>query len=168
MDCANVSNDNSLKGLPMLLTDVAATWWIVVKDSTDTWQEAITALRSFGKKLEPHQIYKELFSMNQDDSTPTDLFLSQARALLSGIPDNLTEKVKLDMVYGLLNRRIRKRDSRETFNIFDKLLSLSRSAEQTMDEKDDTKRSKDEKKSSQGQIKKMRNKNILPEKVRCR
>lgn len=135
VDCANVSEENALKGLPMLLTGEAATWWLGVKDQNRSWPEAIEALRAaFGRKKAAFQIYKELFQMEQDFTTPTDLFVSRARALLSEIPDNLPEKVKLDMVYGLLNKRIRKRIPRESVTTFKDLLTQSRVVEQSLEE----------------------------------
>lgn len=35
-DCTNTSNENALKGLPILLTDLAAMWWQGIKTTVDT------------------------------------------------------------------------------------------------------------------------------------
>lgn len=40
-DCVQVSDQNALKGLPMLLDGFAATWYQGVKASVGTWAEAI-------------------------------------------------------------------------------------------------------------------------------
>lgn len=44
-NCANVTDENALKVLPMLLDGMAATWWQGVKVSTKSWTDAIKALR---------------------------------------------------------------------------------------------------------------------------
>jgi gag-polyprotein putative aspartyl protease len=135
-DCAEVSDENALKGLPMLLTNNAATWWLGIKSSISTWEQAICALRNaFGKKRAPFQVYKELFRSEQGIEIPTDLFVSKCRALLSEIPDQLSEKVQIDMVYGLLNYRIRKYVPRDTVSTFNNLLSSARTVEQSLEDK---------------------------------
>ncbi|XP_045541132.1 activity-regulated cytoskeleton associated protein 2-like [Papilio machaon] len=56
--CVNMSDDVALRGLPMLLTGLAATWWQGVKDSTPTWQAALESLRqTFGPRLPVHRIF---------------------------------------------------------------------------------------------------------------
>uniref|UniRef100_V5G3A8 Uncharacterized protein n=1 Tax=Anoplophora glabripennis TaxID=217634 RepID=V5G3A8_ANOGL len=50
-DCSNVSDENALRGLPMLLDGFAATLWQRVKSGIDTWAKAIDLLRStYGPK----------------------------------------------------------------------------------------------------------------------
>ncbi|KAF2893804.1 hypothetical protein ILUMI_12368 [Ignelater luminosus] len=72
-DCMHVSDANALKGLPMLLEGFAATWWQGVK-ATKT----------------------ELFLSEEDSKTPTDIFVCQARAIISQLPpDTLLEVVPL-------------------------------------------------------------------------
>lgn len=129
-DCANVSDDNAIKGLPMLLTDFAATWWKGIKESTANWKAALDSLRhTFGPNKPPHRIYRELFSNEQDDMS-TDIFVSRARALFAQLPaDDLSEKVQIDMVYGLLSQYIRKEVPRDKVNNFRELLDKARSVE---------------------------------------
>lgn len=45
-ECVNVSKDNALKGLPMLLDGYAAMWWQGVKGDTNSWEQAINALQN--------------------------------------------------------------------------------------------------------------------------
>lgn len=52
--------------------------------------------------------------------------ISRCRTLLSEIPDELTEKMQLDMVYGLLDRRIRKRVMRDSLTTFDDFIRSAR------------------------------------------
>ncbi|XP_018360235.1 PREDICTED: uncharacterized protein LOC108759350 [Trachymyrmex cornetzi] len=62
-ECTNISNENALKGLLILLTDLAATWWQGVKGTVNTWDTAIEILRqAYGPKKAAHRVYKELFS----------------------------------------------------------------------------------------------------------
>jgi hypothetical protein len=57
-ECVDISDDNALKGLPMLLNDLAATWFQGSKSLHKTWTEAVAALQNaFGKKLPPHRVF---------------------------------------------------------------------------------------------------------------
>ncbi|CAH2071150.1 unnamed protein product, partial [Iphiclides podalirius] len=134
-ECANVSETNALRGLSMLLTHEAATWWQGVKSTMNKWDHALTSLRgAFGDSRPPHRIYKELFANPQQASEKTELFISKTRALLSRLPkDDLTTKVQMDMVYGLLHSKIRERLRREEIDTFDKLLRKSREIEESYD-----------------------------------
>lgn len=101
----------------MLLTGSAATWWQGVKSSIVTFEEAATALiHAYGYLKPPHQIYRKLFAMEQG-MEKTDIFISKARSLLSHLKGEsaISEHVQLDIVYGLLNVRIKERVSREDF-----------------------------------------------------
>jgi hypothetical protein len=62
-ECVDISDDNALKGLPMLLNDLAATWFQGSKSLHKTWTEAVAALQNaFGKKLRPHRVFRKLFA----------------------------------------------------------------------------------------------------------
>lgn len=108
-DCANVSEENALRGLSMVLTNNAAIWYQGVKKEIHTWNDAIELLiNTYGDKRPPHRIYIELFEQRQGDQN-TDVFVAKCRALLSKIPANeISDKAQVDMVYGLLDARIRK------------------------------------------------------------
>ncbi|KAJ8928856.1 hypothetical protein NQ314_018522 [Rhamnusium bicolor] len=130
-DCMRISDDNAFRGLPMLLdsfaaTCFAATWFRGIKSSINTWNEAINLLRIiFGTKKPPHFVYRELFSREQDSKTPTDVFICKARSILAQLPENtLTETVQLDMVYGLLNKKIREKVPRDKIETFKRSASI--------------------------------------------
>lgn len=89
---------------------------------------------TYSVKLLAFRVYRELFSREQDDKESTELFISKARALISQLPDQLTEKVQVDMIYGLLHRRIRKRLPRESVETFSELLKRAKSIEQPLEE----------------------------------
>lgn len=133
-DCTNISDENALKGLPILLTDLAATWWQGVKNTINTWDTAIELLRqTYGSKKLAYRIYhKELFSGEQKEDTPTDIFVCKARALLSKLPyaTPLSESIQIDMIYGLLSYKIRREISREKITLFSELLDLAREIEE--------------------------------------
>lgn len=102
-DCTNISDENALKGLPILLTDLAATWWQGVKNMINTWDTAIELLRqTYGPKKPAYRIYKELFSGEQKEDTPTDIFVCKARALLSKLLYAIPLSESIQMIYGLL------------------------------------------------------------------
>lgn len=126
-----MSDENALKGLPMLLDSVAATWWQGVKGTIATWVAATEGLRrAFGVHKPAYVIFRELFSSEQKNE-PTDVFVDKARALLSHLPSepSLPVKLQLDMIYGLLHPKIRKRVAREDFGDFDRLRELARAVE---------------------------------------
>ncbi|KAG6438586.1 hypothetical protein O3G_MSEX000076 [Manduca sexta] len=132
---ADISEVNAVRGLSMLLTNDAATWWQGVKSSITTWIAAVQGLRSaFGDTRPPHRIYRELFSRPQDNEK-TEIFIAKARSLLARLPqDDINEKVELDMVYGLLHIRIRKRLRQEEFSSFNTLLKRAREIEEAVAE----------------------------------
>lgn len=130
-ECAGVSDDMALRGLSMLLTDLAATWWQGVKATTTSWADAVSSLKStFGPRLPPHQIYRQIFEREQKLREPTDLFVCQLRALIAQLPaGTLSEVVQLDMVYGLLHVNIREKVARSHFSSFRELLECCRRVE---------------------------------------
>ncbi|XP_073956426.1 uncharacterized protein [Choristoneura fumiferana] len=134
-ECAHVSDSSALRGLSMLLTHEAATWWQGVKPQIASWPEAIENLRSaFGDRRPPPKIYRILFSTEQGEQEKTDIFVAKARALLARIPTgDLSEKVQLDMVYSLLHHDIRKRLRREEVVSFSELLHRARQIEDSVD-----------------------------------
>ncbi|XP_072384614.1 activity-regulated cytoskeleton associated protein 2-like [Diabrotica undecimpunctata] len=132
-ECTHVSDANALKGIPMLLDGFAATWFQGVKNTVNTWASAINLLRStFGPQKPAYRVYRELFSTEQDAKTPCDIFVCKARAIIAQLPaDTLTEATQLDMVYGLLHRRIREKVARDKINTFSELLKESRQTEES-------------------------------------
>nr|XP_049706445.1 uncharacterized protein LOC126056718 [Helicoverpa armigera] len=135
-ECVTIEDNIALRGLPMLLTGLAGTWWQGVKHSVATWKEAVNILRqTFGPRLPPHRIYRELFRVEQYNEK-TDVFVCKARALIAQLPANTLPEnpVQLDMVYGLLHRRIREKVSRQSFSSFSELLEKARAVEDLLEE----------------------------------
>lgn len=134
-DCTGITDENALKGLPMLLDSFAAKWFQGVKASVTSWQDAVSLLRNtFGPLKPPYRVYRELFAEEQDSKTKTDVFICKTRSILAQLPSGtLTEAVQLDMVYGLLHRKIREKVPRDKINSFNELLTQARLAEETFD-----------------------------------
>ncbi|CAK9811642.1 Activity-regulated cytoskeleton associated protein 1 [Anthophora quadrimaculata] len=126
----NITDENGIKGLPLLLEGEAATWWQGVKAGVTTWTQATDLLRAaYAPKKPAYAIYAEVFSTKQEDHVATDIFVAQKRALLAELPHNHTEEVQLDMVYGLLKLRIREKISRCSVYSFQELVSKARTLE---------------------------------------
>ena len=126
-DCAQVADSNILRGLAYLFKDEAATWWQGIKYSVSSWREAKENLIcAYGDRRPPHRIYLEIFATPQDKEN-TDIFVARVRALLARLPKgDVTESAQLDMTYGLLHSRIKKRLRREECHNFYELLRLAR------------------------------------------
>ncbi|KAJ8943569.1 hypothetical protein NQ318_008272 [Aromia moschata] len=136
-DCVNISDENAITGLPMLLDQNAGTWWQGIKATIVTWDDALTSLRhTFGFNKPPHKIFKELFSREQGDKEPRDLFVNSCRALLARLPETpeLHSTHKLDMIYGLLHKRIRHRLPRDQVTSFADLIQKAKSIEDSFAE----------------------------------
>lgn len=102
-DCLQITDANALKGLPMLLDGFAATWFQGIKNTTNTWQDAINLLRNtFDPQKPPYRVCRELFANEQDFKTPVDIFVCKMRAIIAQLPANtLSADIQLDMVYGV-------------------------------------------------------------------
>ncbi|XP_028169271.1 activity-regulated cytoskeleton associated protein 2-like [Ostrinia furnacalis] len=139
-DCAQVSSTNIVRGLAFLFSGDAATWWLGIKNTITSWDEAKENLISafaFGDRRPPHRIYLQLFASPQMHNENTDTFIARSRSLLSKISDrDVSEKARLDMVYGLLHTKIRQRLRREEFATFQDLLRHARNIEDSQGEAD--------------------------------
>jgi hypothetical protein len=83
---------------------------------------------AFAPKKADHQIYREIFEEQQNQSS-TDVFINKKRMLFAELGSPLTEKAKLDMTYGLLHRRITQRVTRESITNLHELLIRAREVE---------------------------------------
>ncbi|KAJ8707732.1 hypothetical protein PYW07_011409 [Mythimna separata] len=134
-ECASVSDEHALRGLPMLLTGDAAVWWQGVKSTVKTWDDAIRRLRfMYGAPRPAHRIFREIFAREQSDSDSVDSFISRVRSEISRVPYSIPEVMQVDIVYGLLHRKIRKRVSRDSVSSVDCLLERARYVEETLSE----------------------------------
>nr|XP_022905905.1 uncharacterized protein LOC111417767 [Onthophagus taurus] len=109
----SVSDENALRGLPLLLIDHVATYWQGIKQTIKSWEDAIDA------RYVPRTAKVPRF---------TNKVLPPYR-----------EEMQIDMIYGLLRRKIRKHVSRKSVKSFTDLIEYSRSAEQSLACKDDLK-----------------------------
>lgn len=127
----NVSKEDALHQLPLILEGQAATWWLGVQDQVHTWEEFEKRLRNtFGPKKPAHIIYQEIFSIKQGSDEPTEKFIAERRKLFSQLPKpEHSETQQLDMLYGLLNAFIREKIPRTRFISFDGLLDEARTVE---------------------------------------
>ncbi|XP_074034509.1 activity-regulated cytoskeleton associated protein 1-like [Leptinotarsa decemlineata] len=129
----------------MLPEGFAATWYQGMKSTVTDWKEATKLLKTtFGPNKPPYRVYRELFAYEQDSRTKTDVLICKARSILAQLPSGtLAQEVQLDMVYGLLHRRIREKVPRDEVSSFEELLTQSRLAEETFDSTPETKLSED-------------------------
>ncbi|KAG5897889.1 hypothetical protein JTB14_000769 [Gonioctena quinquepunctata] len=109
----------------MLFDGFETKWYQGVKNTEATWTNALALLgTTFGPQKPAHCVYR---ATEQDSNTPTDIFVCKARPISAQSPTGmLTEEIQLDMVYGLLNRKIR-----EKIKTFTELLTISRLLEET-------------------------------------
>lgn len=135
-ECVGMRDDHALRGLPLLLEGQAAIWYVGVKSTVTSWMDALSKLRSaFGQRRPPYEIYKSLFADEQEEDERADVFVAKKRALIAKLPEgDLSEKVQLDMVFGLLHRNLRKRMQRQSCDSFEKLLEKARTVEESRGE----------------------------------
>ncbi|KAH9627820.1 hypothetical protein HF086_000205 [Spodoptera exigua] len=134
MDCASVSDEMALRGLPMLLHGQAAVWWRGIRHEVTSWSEAVKRLRSmYGIPRPPYKLYRDVFAAEQGLER-ADVFIVRVRSLLSKLPYQLPEEARLDMIYGLLHKRIRKRLPRDAVSDIESLIVKSRSIEESLSE----------------------------------
>lgn len=132
-DCESISDANALRGLTMLLEEPALTWWYGVKDTTQSWEDAVALLKStYGPDRPVHKILKEFFSKEQIDAQNTELFVAGKRALIAKIPQTSrpVETFQIDMVYALLLQRVKQALPRSKFNTFATMLEELRKLEE--------------------------------------
>ncbi|XP_068632011.1 uncharacterized protein, partial [Battus philenor] len=132
-ECINIADDHALRGLPMLLEGEAAVWFRGVKSSVASWEDAMQRLRAmYGAPRPPHKIFRDIFASEQGDREQSEVFIGRLRASIAKLPYALDERIHLDMIYGLLNKRIRKRLTRESVQSVDELVSKARYIEDSL------------------------------------
>lgn len=126
----NISDENALEGLTLLLSGTTATWWNGVKSDIKKWNQALDAIRtSFAPKMQPHEIYLECFAKKQTKEN-IDSFVCEKRALLAQLPTKRhREEGHLDFVYGLLNVTYKNEIPRTEIKTFAELLERGRHLE---------------------------------------
>ncbi|XP_036339776.1 activity-regulated cytoskeleton associated protein 2-like [Rhagoletis pomonella] len=127
-DIEKIPDADALRGMPLLLEDYAATWWIGVKESVSTFTDAIELIRAtFSPPTPDWKTYLSVFEHKQQVREASDSFICKKRLLFSQLKDS--EGVQLNMIYGLLSVKIRERVHRDAFSTFGELLSRCRDAE---------------------------------------
>ncbi|XP_028042673.1 uncharacterized protein LOC114252393, partial [Bombyx mandarina] len=67
-ECACVSDDIALRGLPMLMEGEAAIWWRGVRNEVSSWPDALKRLRAmYGVPRPAHKVFRDVFSSEQGD-----------------------------------------------------------------------------------------------------
>ncbi|XP_059061012.1 activity-regulated cytoskeleton associated protein 1-like [Achroia grisella] len=123
----------ALKGLAMLLEGDAAVWFRGIRTSITSWEEAMSRLRAMLYAAATHKVFRDIFKSEQD-ADRTEVFVARLRALLTTLPYVLEERVQLDIIYGLLNRSIRKRVTRESVTTIEELIYKARNVEEALSE----------------------------------
>ncbi|KAL5291226.1 hypothetical protein ACFFRR_010564 [Megaselia abdita] len=131
-----ISDEDALRGLPLLFYSLATTWWQGVRKEATSFDHAMEMIRSHFSPTKPsYQIYQDIFQDKQGDGTAIDTFICEKRALLAQLPDNRhDEETQLDFIYGLLNIKYRKKIPRDEVTSFKDLLNKGRLLELTIDE----------------------------------
>ncbi|KAI5637864.1 hypothetical protein NE865_09379 [Phthorimaea operculella] len=127
----NISDEDALAGLPLLLKDNASTWWQGVRAETKTWSAAIKNIRAaFAPELQNHEIYVKLFHSPQGKDESIDAFLCRKRALIGQFPPKkYKEEEQLDLIYGTLRLDLQEKIARSDFKSFSQLLERARHIE---------------------------------------
>lgn len=109
-----INDDDTIKAMPMLLEDDAASWWLGVKSNVTKFDDLVKLLRTVFSPPKPAwRIYLEIMECKQQANEPIDSFICKKRVLFSSLEDNVKEDMQLSMIYGLLNQNIRDRVSRD-------------------------------------------------------
>lgn len=133
-ECASVNDDLALRGLPMLLIGEAAVWWRGIRNEVSSWSEAVQILRSmYGTPCPAYKLYRKIFANEQNEEL-ADSFIVCIRGMIAKLPYVLPEEAKIDMIYGLLHKRIRKRLPRDTVSNIESLIEKARSIEESIAE----------------------------------
>lgn len=127
----HISDKDALKGISLLFTGLASTWWKGVRREAKTWNDALALLREHFAPTKPaYQIYMEIFESKQEDYETIDAFVCRKRALLAKLPENRhNEETELDFVYGLLSNKYRQQIPRHEIKTFNNLLDKGRNIE---------------------------------------
>ncbi|CAB3232672.1 unnamed protein product [Arctia plantaginis] len=94
-------------------------------------QRLSSAWRSmYGIPRPPYKLYRDVFA-DEQGLERTDVFIVRVRSLLAKLSYQLPEEARLDMIYGLLHKRIRKRLPRDAVCDIESLIEKSRSIEES-------------------------------------
>jgi hypothetical protein len=126
-DSEEIAGANALSGLSILLQGDAFKWWVGVKSTITTWENAKKAIRDeFDPRPPAHRIYQIIFETKQDANTPTGLFIAQKRALLAQVTPPDSESRQIEFLYGLLRQEIKDKIPQTSIATFYELLVLAK------------------------------------------
>ncbi|XP_050553710.1 uncharacterized protein LOC126911298 [Spodoptera frugiperda] len=132
-ECAGVSDEHALRGLPILLEGDAAVWWRGARANVHAWPDAVARLRAmYGMQLPPYKVLREIVDTNQKDSERAEVFMCKVRSLFTKLPYAVPMRIQLDIIYGLLHRRVRKRLPRDDVDNIDLMLEKVRAIEDSI------------------------------------
>ncbi|XP_034111331.1 activity-regulated cytoskeleton associated protein 2 [Drosophila albomicans] len=128
-----ISDKDALKGISLLFSNIAITWWKGVRREATTWDDALQLLRDHFSPTKPsYQIYMEIFETKQGSTEAIDTFICKQRALLAKLPEGRhNEETELDFIYGLMLQKYRERIPRHEVKSFRELLERGRNVERT-------------------------------------
>ncbi|KOB75623.1 Retrovirus-related Pol polyprotein from transposon 17.6 [Operophtera brumata] len=131
-----ISDEDAIKSVPLILKEEAATWWNGVKEQISTWSDFESRVRhAFAPKRPAYQLYQNLVCIKQEEDELTEVFVAKKRALFAQLPEPHTESQQLDMIYGQIRYKIRVKMARESVITYDALLTVARGVEQLIQEK---------------------------------
>ena len=133
----HIEDEDVLTGMPLILTNDAATWWQGIKNQVKTWSQFEERLRhAFAPKKLAFIVYQEIVERKQKKDTLTEIFVAEKRALLADLPaPGHTEQQEIDLVFGQIRFEIREKLSREAIESFDDLLGKAREIERNLGER---------------------------------
>ncbi|XP_028178687.1 activity-regulated cytoskeleton associated protein 2-like, partial [Ostrinia furnacalis] len=132
-ECAGVSDEHALRGLPILLEGDAAVWWRGARASVHTWPDAVARLRAmYGMQQPPYKVLREIVNTEQKDSERAEVFVCKVRSMFAKLPYAVPMCMQLDLIYGLLHRRVRKRLPRGDVNDIDIVIEKVRAIEDSI------------------------------------
>ncbi|KAJ3665664.1 hypothetical protein Zmor_001151 [Zophobas morio] len=130
-DMENITDEDAIAALPLLLTGEANQWWNGVKNQIYTWREATELLReAFASRRPNHRLFLDIFNNPQHEKMPTDKFITIQQERLAQMTRDLDEEWQLDIIYGLLRYHIRDKIARSDCRSFAELLDKSRIVEE--------------------------------------
>ncbi|KAI5630861.1 hypothetical protein NE865_16428 [Phthorimaea operculella] len=136
----NISDEDALMGLPLVLKDDAATGWQGIKEKITVWSDFEKRIRhTFAPERPVHTIYEDIVNLKQG-KTPIDKHVAQKRVLFSQLPKpGHTESQQLDMLFASLNLAIKDKITRSSVKTYDELLEKARAVEEHITERDEGK-----------------------------
>lgn len=133
-EAAYVNDEAAFAGLAMLLEGRAAMWWQGAKPHSSTWTDAVKELKeAFGERLTSNRLLCQINSTKQGNER-TVVLVRHIQAMLAKMDFSINPETQLEMIYGLLNWRIKERVPRDSIGSIDELLKLARSAEDAIED----------------------------------